>query len=43
VREQEFVMAHALFREALSTMRGLMSEWGMSVNVATFAGLAGAQ
>lgn len=33
VREQQFARAYALFSEALSAMRGLMSEWGMSVNV----------
>ncbi len=43
VREHEFARAHALFSEALSTIRRLMSEWGLSINVATFAGLAGAQ
>jgi non-specific serine/threonine protein kinase len=43
VREREYAEAHALFSDALLLMRGLLGDWGMSINVATFAGLAGAQ
>ena len=40
IRERNFASAHAYFAEALATMRGILSDWGMSINVATFAGLA---
>ena len=38
-----FAEAHALFSESLELMHGLLSDWGSSMNVATFAALAGAQ
>jgi predicted ATPase/DNA-binding CsgD family transcriptional regulator len=43
IRDRSFPEAHALFTESLELMHGLLSEWGLSMNVAMFAGLAGAQ
>jgi non-specific serine/threonine protein kinase len=43
IRERRFADAHAVFTESLDLMQGLLSDWGLSMNVAMFAGLAGAQ
>jgi predicted ATPase/DNA-binding CsgD family transcriptional regulator len=43
IRQRQFDDARAHFIDAVNEMRGLLSGWGLSMNVATFAGLAGAQ
>jgi len=43
IRERRFAEAHAVFTESLEWIHGLLSDWGLSMNVAMFAALAGAQ
>ncbi len=43
IRERAFNVARERFREALESMRHVFNDWGISVNIACFAGLAGAE
>jgi len=43
IRERDFDVAASRFREGLDNMRGVLNDWGISVNLACFAGLAGAE